>query len=86
MLEIFFHLEHIMGEPIGLRRGQGMQIDYGLQMWTTFQVYIKILTYFDPKSAQMRAQNDRLMREKKFSLGTHHGQANRPCEGDGVCE
>ena len=66
MLEIFFHLEHIMGEPLGLQRGQGMQIDYGLQMWTTFQVYIKILTYFDPKSAQMRAQNDRLMREKKF--------------------
>ena len=21
-----------------------------------------------------------------FLLGTHHGQANRPCEGDGVSE
>ena len=70
MLEKNFHLEHIISEPIGLRRGQGMQIDYCLQMWTTFQVYIKNLTYFDPKSAQMRAQNDRLMREIFFSLGT----------------
>ena len=26
------------------------------------------------------------MRETIFSLGTHHGRVNRPCEGDGVCE
>ena len=33
-----------------------------------------------------RAQSSRLKREKFFSLGSHHGQANRPCEGDNVCE
>ena len=61
--KFFLRLEHIMGEPIGPR---GLQIDYGLKMWTNFQFYVKNLIYFDPKSAQMWVQNDRLMCEKNF--------------------
>ena len=76
---IFFTWNTSWASQKALRKGQGLRIDYGLQIWTTFQFYVKNLTYFDLKSAQMCAQNF-------FSLGTHHGRANRPCEGDGVSE
>ena len=79
-----FHLEQIMGEPMSPAKVTGRCAN---RLWPPNVVHFSILDQkFDLIWRKICTQKDRLMWGKIFLLGTHHGRANRPCEGYGVSE